>query len=148
MSPRRASAPCRGQSMVEFALILPVFLLLVFGTVDLGRAIFYQSLLNSAVRDGARYGTINQDTTAVQTHVQTALNQFAGQVTTCAAVIYSLPLTLLKTAPACADSGSALPGAYGYVTVTAAMPFNPVVGLYGTGWQITLRSQSTMLFSP
>lgn len=134
--------------MVEFALVLPIFLMLVFGTVDLGRAVFYQSLLNDAVRDGARYGTVNQDTGAVETRVQTALNQFAGQVTTCAAVIYTAPSTVLTTAPACANSGSATAGSYGYVTVTAAMPFNPVVGLYGTGWQITLHSQSTMIFSP
>lgn len=142
------AARSRGQSMVEFALVLPIFLMLTFGTVDLGRAVFYQSLLNNAVRDGARYGTISQDTNAVQTHVQTALNQFAGQVTTCAAVIYSIPYTLLTTAPACANAGSATPGSYGYVTVTAAMPFAPIVGLYGNGWQITLHAQSTMLFSP
>jgi Flp pilus assembly protein TadG len=132
--------------MVEFALVLPVFLMLVFGTVDLGRAIFYQSLINNAVRDGARYGTVSQDTAVVQQHVQTALNQFAGAVTTCAAVIYSS--SLLTSAPACANAGSASPGAYGYVTVTAALPFSPVVGLYGTGWQITLHAQSTMIFSP
>jgi Flp pilus assembly protein TadG len=132
--------------MVEFALVLPVFLMLVFGTVDLGRAIFYQSLLNNAVRDGARYGTVSQDTATVQQHIRTGLNQFAGAVTTCAAVIYSS--SLLTGAPACANSGSASPGAYGYVTVTAALPFSPVVGLYGTGWQITLHAQSTMIFSP
>lgn len=132
--------------MVEFALVLPVFLMLVFGTVDLGRAIFYQSLINNAVRDGARYGTVSQDTSVVQQHVATALGQFAGAVTTCAAVIYSS--SLLTTAPACANAGSASPGAYGYVTVTAALPFSPVVGLYGTGWRITLRAQSTMIFSP
>lgn len=146
MWPYSAAARSRGQSMVEFALVLPVFLLLTFGTVDLGRAIFYQSLLNNAVRDGARFGTVSQDTAAVQLHVQTALNQFAGQVTTCAAVIYSS--SLLTGAPVCANVGSATPGAYGYVTVTAALPFAPIVGLYGGGWQITLHAQSTMLFSP
>jgi Flp pilus assembly protein TadG len=142
----RPGGRSRGQSMVECALVLPVFLMLVFGTVDLGRAIFYQSLLNEAVRDGARYGLVSQDTATVQQHVQTGLNQFAGAVTTCSAVIYST--VLLTAAPACANAGSAAAGAYGYVTVTATLPFSPIVGLYSTGWQITLRAQSTMIFSP
>src|SRR6185312_10757110 len=114
MAPQRPGGPSRGQSMVEFALVLPIFLMLVFGTVDLGRAIFYQSLLNEAVRDGARYGLVSQDTAAVQQHVRTGLNQFAGAVTTCAAVIYST--SLLTDAPACANAGSAAAGSYGYVT--------------------------------
>src|SRR4051794_31769055 len=43
----------RGQSFVEFALILPVFLLFLAATVDLGR-IFYASItLNNAAREGA-----------------------------------------------------------------------------------------------
>jgi Flp pilus assembly protein TadG len=132
--------------MVEFALVLPTFLMLVFGAADLGRAVFYQSLLNNAVRDGARSATVSQDTSVVQQHVATALGPFAGAVTTCAAVIYSS--SLLTGAPACANAGSGSPGAYGYVTVTAALPFSPVVGLSGTSWQITLRAQSTMIFSP
>jgi Flp pilus assembly protein TadG len=38
-----------GQSMVEFALVLPIFLLIVLGLVDLGRAVFsYTSITNAA----------------------------------------------------------------------------------------------------
>jgi Flp pilus assembly protein TadG len=44
----------RGQSLVEFALILPTFLLLVLGTVDLGRA-FYESV---AVHGAAEAGSL------------------------------------------------------------------------------------------
>lgn len=143
---RRRGARARGQSMVEFALILPIFLLLVFGAVDLGRAVFYQSLLDNAVRDGARLGIVDQDPATVRGRVQTALGPFGGQVTTCAAVIYTP--ALLPGAPACAMSGSASPSAYGYVTVTAALPFSPLVGLDGAGWHLTLQAQSTMLFFP
>jgi hypothetical protein len=48
----------RGQSMVEFALALPIFLLLIFGLIDLGRAVFVSNQLAEAARDGARYGTV------------------------------------------------------------------------------------------
>jgi Flp pilus assembly protein TadG len=47
----------RGQSsqaLIEFALISPVLLLLLFGTIDIGRAIFYYDTINHAAREGAR----------------------------------------------------------------------------------------------
>lgn len=44
--------------MVEFALILPVFLLLVFAAVELGRAFLYVHLLTNASREGARTGCL------------------------------------------------------------------------------------------
>lgn len=48
----------RGQSLVEFALVLPVFLLLIFGLIDLGRAVYVSNSLAEAARDGARYGSV------------------------------------------------------------------------------------------
>ncbi|TAN31871.1 hypothetical protein EPN29_11750 [bacterium] len=42
------------QALIEFALISPVLLLLLFGIVDIGRAVFYYDTLNHAVREGAR----------------------------------------------------------------------------------------------
>jgi len=44
----------RSQALIEFALVSPVLLLLLFGIVDLGRAIFYYDTLNHAAREGAR----------------------------------------------------------------------------------------------
>ncbi|HYM97736.1 MAG TPA: TadE family protein [Candidatus Sulfotelmatobacter sp.] len=40
--------------MIEFALVSPVLLLLLFGIVDIGRAVFYYDTLNHAAREGAR----------------------------------------------------------------------------------------------
>lgn len=48
----------RGQSLVEFALTLPILLLLIFGLVDLGRAVYINNALAEAARDGARYGSV------------------------------------------------------------------------------------------
>jgi TadE-like protein len=44
----------RSQALIEFALISPVLLLLLFGIVDIGRAVFYYDTVNHAVREGAR----------------------------------------------------------------------------------------------
>jgi Flp pilus assembly protein TadG len=47
-----------GQSVVEFSLVSLVLLLIVFGTIDLGRAVFVRSMLTNAVREAARNGSI------------------------------------------------------------------------------------------
>lgn len=44
----------RSQALIEFALISPVLLLLVFGIIDIGRAVFYYDTLTHAAREGAR----------------------------------------------------------------------------------------------
>jgi Flp pilus assembly protein TadG len=49
----------RGQTVVEFALVVPVFLLLVFGVLDFGRAVYEYNTIVNAARQGARYGIIN-----------------------------------------------------------------------------------------
>ena len=52
----RGSTRARGQTMVEFALALPVFLLLVFGVIEFGRLLMTYSAVFSAAREAARYG--------------------------------------------------------------------------------------------
>lgn len=44
----------RSQALIEFALISPVLLLLLFGIIDVGRAVFYYDTLGHAAREGAR----------------------------------------------------------------------------------------------
>ena len=45
----------RGLAAVEFAIILPVVLLIMLATAELGRAFYQDNTLAKAVRDGARY---------------------------------------------------------------------------------------------
>ena len=52
-----------GQSLAEFAIILLVLMLIVLGIVDLSRAVYAQSVVASAAREGARYGVISPDDT-------------------------------------------------------------------------------------
>lgn len=53
-----------GAAMVEFALIAPLLLLLVFGTIEFGRAYNVQNTLTHAAREGAREYAISQDAAA------------------------------------------------------------------------------------
>ncbi len=45
-----------GAAMIEFALVAPLLLVLVWGIIETGRAFYTINSLASAVRDGARYG--------------------------------------------------------------------------------------------
>ena len=59
MSRPRPDVRARGQAMAEFALVAPIFFLLMFGLIELGRAVFYTQILDSATRDGARYAIVH-----------------------------------------------------------------------------------------
>ena len=57
----------QGSVAVEFALISPLFLLLVFGIVDFGHATYMKQVISNASRDAARYATkYHTDTNGVQ----------------------------------------------------------------------------------
>ncbi len=56
----------RGQTLVEFALILPIFVLVLFGILDLGRAVYAYSTINNAAREGARLATVDQTEADIQ----------------------------------------------------------------------------------
>src|SRR5688572_28552338 len=53
-----------GQATVEFAIASTLFLMIVFGTIDFGRAIFVSAELHNAVREGGRVGKITPTNTA------------------------------------------------------------------------------------
>jgi Flp pilus assembly protein TadG len=50
--------PASGQTMVEFALVLPILLLMFFGVIDFGRLVYMNSVLSQAAREGARVGAV------------------------------------------------------------------------------------------
>ena len=65
MTPRRAGrAPKRprsaGQALVEFAFIFPLIALILFGFIDVGRAVFTSNTLTNAARQAARVASVNQ----------------------------------------------------------------------------------------
>lgn len=47
----------RAQGMVEFALVIPLLLVLMLGIIEVGRLLFIYSSVNSASREAARYGS-------------------------------------------------------------------------------------------
>jgi Flp pilus assembly protein TadG len=64
----------RGAEAVEFALIIPVFLLMVFGVVDFGFMINRDTITNNASREGAREGSINPNLNSVLCKVRNEMS--------------------------------------------------------------------------
>lgn len=62
---RSRSRTERGAALVEFALVLPLLLVLVFGIVDFGRAFQSSITLTNATREGARLGATGANTTTI-----------------------------------------------------------------------------------
>ena len=60
----------RGQGLVEFALVFPVFLLIMFGLFDVGRAVFAFNEITNAAREGARLAIVNQDLSDIDERMQ------------------------------------------------------------------------------
>ncbi len=59
---QRASQDRPGQAIVEFALVLPLFLVTLTGIIVLGMGVFYQQQLTNAAREAARFAAIHSAT--------------------------------------------------------------------------------------
>ena len=54
----------RGAAVVEFALVVPLFFMLVFGIIEFGQGFMVSQLINSAAREGARVAIASGSTNA------------------------------------------------------------------------------------
>lgn len=68
----------RGASAVEFAVVAPVFLLLVLGMVEYGRMVMVQQVITNATREGARAAALDGATNDSVTDVVVEFGQQAS----------------------------------------------------------------------
>ncbi|WP_235026637.1 TadE/TadG family type IV pilus assembly protein [Dietzia lutea] len=114
---------------MEFALILPILLLLVIGILEFGRAYHVQTTLSNAARDGVRVMALQDSHTAALTMVKSSAE--------------TLPLTdsmIVVTPTTGCTSDVTTPG---MASVTITYPFTPVSGLLPIG-NLTLTGKGTM----
>ena len=107
---------CRGQALVEFALVLPVFLMFLFGAVEFGRGFLDKHLLTNAARKGARMGSLpgktNQDVNDTVDAFLQSVGMGAGSWTT------EIEVTDSEGEHRAGGLGSAIEGDRVYVTVS------------------------------
>ena len=76
---QRVGQDRRGAALVEMALVFPIFLTVLLGIVEFGRAMMVGQLITNASREGARLGVINGNSNAdVQSHVLDFLTETLG----------------------------------------------------------------------
>lgn len=63
----------RGQSLVEFALVLPIMLVIFMGIFDFGRAIFAFNSVSNAAREGMRAAIVDQNSTVITNEAKTSM---------------------------------------------------------------------------
>ncbi len=140
---RRSGRDDRGQAVVEFALTLPVLLLIIFGLFDLARAVWQENTLAYAAREGTRYAIVHGS--ASESPVSQASHAAVVDVVRDAAIgVPNITVTVtypdLIGANTCNDRGCR-------VAVDATAPFVPLPSQYllNGAFQITLRSGSLLV---
>ena len=119
----------RGQSVVEFALVLPLLFVIVFGITEFGRAWLQMNVMTSAAREGARLAVVTApDVARVTARVRQVCD--AGKIT---------PTNITVTGPDATDPDRR-------VTVTVEATFQVVTGtiLNTFSGSIPLRASATM----
>ncbi len=137
----------RAQSLVEFALILPIFLLIVTGLVDLARAVWQENTLAYAAREGTRYAIVHGaggspvvgPCTSCLNPVANNLSNIVSAVIGGAVGVYGIDVTV--------DYPDLDNQRNHRVTVDASAPFIPLPSQYllGGAFQITLRGGSQLV---
>lgn len=124
----------RGAAALEFALIVPILVMLVFGIVDFGWAINQDTMVNNAAREGAREGALDPNATQIATVVRQNLSQIEAVGTTPSKITVTVGC-LKPDDTACTNFATdAVSGGTVIVTVSVQHPWiTPVGSMFGNG---------------
>lgn len=147
-----ATTARRGQALVEFALVIPVFLLLIFGIIDAGRLIYTYNAVSNSARNAARVAIVNQAASGTDTCDTTAPTAYAvgcavassGGITVAPADVDVVYTDYLGGG----ECGDGTPDGYVIgcvVSVTVSAPWTPLTPIIGQIVSpITLSSTTKM----
>ena len=143
--PSGVAARDRGATAVEFALLVPLLLVLVFGIIDFGRALNAQITITQAAREGARVAALGQTADAATTRTNYAAT---GLTLTSVTVSGTGTGTVTGSGLAC-PTGSGKAGADATVTVgytfSFVTPVGALAGLFGgKASSLNLTAQGVM----
>lgn len=88
----------RGQALVEFALVVPIFFLLLFGFIDIARYVYTTTAYGQAAREGARYGAVEQWSYTCPGSVGTQTRKLCTEAVTLGRVPAGAPAPTVVTA--------------------------------------------------
>jgi Flp pilus assembly protein TadG len=139
-----------GQSLVEAALVAPVFFLLLMGAAELARVAYVAIEVSNAARSGAQYGAQSSGTYGDTTGIQTAASGDASNVSgvsTTSSIGYQCSDGTTVTPPSTSNGGKAscASGAQplARVVVTSSANFNPLIHIPGLPTTFPISSTAT-----
>ena len=75
---RKHKGTRHGQSLVEFVLILPVLLILLFGIIEFGLLLYNKQVITNASREGARYGIVARPTRRSKAEITAVVDAYCA----------------------------------------------------------------------
>jgi Flp pilus assembly protein TadG len=144
-----------GQAFVELALVLPIFILLLVGAVEVGRLAYASIEVSNAARAGVAYGAQTGTTASDLANIQLAAQKDAPNITTLVATA-TLSCSCETSAGVLPAPGSCDNGVINlttcpspshiveYVKVTTTAPVNTVFHFPGIPSQMTFRGFALM----
>lgn len=122
------------QALLEFALVIPLLLFVLMVFFDIGRAVYYNVTLSNAVREGARFASVNPD----------PVSEIEDRVSDYSIAVQGVDVTVSFEINE--------PPAFSYVSVKGDLVFTPVTPgltlLLGSSGVINLSSESRMQLTP
>jgi Flp pilus assembly protein TadG len=124
MKKQRMQDNRRGAALVEMAIVMPLFLMIVLGIIEFGRAMMVGQMVTNAAREGARLAVVEGNsntivTSYVQDFLQRSLNCSGGDVSVAISITPAAGNTTSGNEVSNAQSRD-------LVTVTVQVPFNKV----------------------
>jgi Flp pilus assembly protein TadG len=138
----------RGQGLVEFAIILPVAVMVLLGLVDLARAVYAYNTLAQSARQASRMAVVNQNVTNVtNVAIQSAptLGLTAANVDVCFKTALSTQTNCASPATDNCAPADRVIGCLALVKTTLAyQPMTPVISLIWSSISLSSTSVATV----
>lgn len=138
---RRLRRDKQGAQLVEFAILLPILLLLVIGIFEFGRSYFTWIIITNSAREGARAAAVGADATTVTNRVISAVGGLpvAGPPTSCPPAVGVERALCIQPSNLQGDPGTS-------ATVQVGYNFKPIAPGFAflTGDMMVLVATSTM----
>lgn len=134
----------RGQSMYEFAIALPVLILLLVAASDFARVFYFSIAVKDAARAGAQYGSQTLATASDITGIKNAATQDAPNLPTLAATATQCACGTGSSVAACPDSYCDNNPTGNYVEVDTSMTFTTAIAYPGIPSSVNLAGKAIM----
>jgi Flp pilus assembly protein TadG len=72
----------KGGSLLEFAIIMPLLFLMLFGIIDFGILLYNQAVITNASREGARYGIVSRNPRRTEGEISGVVTDYCDRLIT------------------------------------------------------------------